>query len=258
MLKTNRLKKILKEGGKPIGTYIKSTDSSIIEICSMVGFDFVIMDCEHTSFSKERMSALLMAAETNDVTALIRVRENNQPLILQALDAGAYGVQIPNIRTADEVKQAVQSIYYMPKGGRGFANTTRAGGYGLMQVKDYIAKTYDELMCICYCETREAYENLDEILTVDGLDMIFIGPSDLSQAYSHIGEVEHPEVLAIVDDIIQKAKKAGKWVGTVAGNGKKAAELYKKGVDMVVLSSDHGMLASGTKAMLNELKEEMN
>lgn len=257
MLGTNKLKKMLLDGKKPIGTYIKTFDPAITEVCCLCGYDCVIFDNEHTAMSKESMAPMLRAAELYNCTALVRVRENNASMILQALDAGAYGVQVPNIRTAAEVKQAVSSIYYAPKGSRGFANTTRTGGYGLMPVNEYIQKVNDELLCICYCETKEAYENLDEILQVEGLDMLFIGPSDLSQALGVLGNVKHPKVLETVDDIIRRTKAAGKFVGTVAGNGAAAAELYNKGVDLVILSSDHGMLAEGAKVMISALKENL-
>ena len=257
MLGTNKLKKMLLEGKKPVGTYVKTFDPAITEVCSLVGYDCIIFDNEHTAMSKESMAPMLRAAELHGCTALVRVRENNASMILQALDAGAYGVQVPNIRTADEVKQAVHSIYYAPKGGRGFANTTRTAGYGIMPVQEYIQKANDELLCICYCETKEAYENLDEILKVEGLDMVFIGPSDLSQAFGVLGNVKHPTVIAAMDDIIARTKAAGKFVGTVAGNGADAAELYNKGVDLVILSSDHGMMAAGAKTMLGELKANL-
>jgi 4-hydroxy-2-oxoheptanedioate aldolase len=254
MIHDNKLKKMLAEGKKPVGTYIKSYDPSTTEVACLSGFDFIIFDNEHTVMSKETMSGLLRATELYNVTGLIRVRENNAAMILQALDAGAYGIQVPNINTAQEVEQAVNRIYYTPKGLRGFANTTRAGGYGLMPIDEYIRKANEELFCICYCETKTAYENLDEILKVDGLDMVFIGPSDLSQAFGVLGNVTHPLVLNAMNDIVRRTKAAGKYAGTVASNGDAAAELYAKGVDMVVLSSDHGMMAAGAKDMLTRLR----
>ncbi len=256
MLTKNKLKQMLIEGKKPIGTYIKSTDPAITEVCCICGLDFIIYDTEHTSMSKETMSGLLRATELYNTTGLIRIRENSTSMILQALDVGAYGVQIPNIRTADEVKKVVSSMYYAPKGIRGFANTTRAGGYGLMPVNDYIRNVERELLCICYCETKEAYECLDDILAIDGLDMIFIGPSDLSQAFGVLGQTKHPFVQNAIDDIVARTHKAGKWAGTVATDGDSTVALFNRGLDMIVMSSDHGMLASTAKKMLSIVRSQ--
>lgn len=254
MIANNSLKQKLLSGNCVTGTYIKSCDPAITEILCLAGFDFVIFDNEHTAVSKESLSGLLRATELCGVTGLIRVRENNPSMILQALDAGAYGVQVPNIRTADEVRQAVASVYYAPKGSRGFANTTRTAGYGLMPVQEYIERANNELLCICYCETKEAYENLDEILCVDGLDMVFIGPSDLSQAFGVLGDVSNPLVTNAMDDIIARTRAAGKFVGTVAKDAAAADALFAKGVNMIVLSSDHGLMAAQAKKELNALK----
>ena len=254
MIGHNRLKEKLARGETVIGTFMKSLDPAMAEITCAAGFDFVIIDNEHTAMSKETMVNLLRITELYDVTAIVRVRDDDQPMILQALDAGAYGVQVPNLRTVEDAEKAVKSIYYAPKGIRGFANTHRAGGYGSMDVQEYVARSAENLLFLGYCETREAFENLDEILKVDGLDVVFIGPSDLSQAFGVIGQVTHPTVVSAIDTIIDKTVKAGKVVGTVAGNGEAALKLQEKGVRLIVMSSDQGMMAASAKSMLNTFR----
>ncbi len=168
----NSVKKKLARGDAVIGTFIKSVDPAMTEIVCQAGFDFVIIDNEHTAMSKETMTNLVRASEIHHVPAIIRVRENDASQILQALDTGAYGVQVPNLRTADDARRVVSSVYYGPRGRRGFANTQRAGGYGMLDVNEYLRRAAENLMFIAYCETREAYENLDEILQVDGVDVV--------------------------------------------------------------------------------------
>lgn len=255
MIKKNTMKAKLMAGKKVLGTYVKSTDPAMIEVLCLSGLDCILLDNEHTAMSKETMASLLRTSELYDVTGIVRVRQNDASMILQALDAGAYGVQVPNLTSAEEVKQVVQRMYYTPKGSRGFANTTRTAGYGLMPVNEYIQKANDELLCICYCETKAAYDHLDEILAVEGLDMVFIGPSDLSQAFGVLGDTNNPKVLDAIQDIIERTKKAGLFVGTVASNPDRARELFEKGADLIVLSSDQGFMAQSAKQGVSALKD---
>jgi 4-hydroxy-2-oxoheptanedioate aldolase len=254
MLKTNKLKQKLARGEAVIGTFIKSTDPAVTEVLCISGMDFVILDNEHTAMCKETMVNLIRVTEIYDVPVIVRVRDNDTPQILQALDAGAYGVQVPNLRTAQDARKAIHSIYYAPKGTRGFANTNRTAAYGLMDVKEYIRLADENLLFVGYCETREAYENLDEILTLAGLDIVFMGPSDLSQAFGVLGQVTHPIVLDAIDTIIEKTLRAGKVVGTVASDGIAAKKLMDKGVRFIVMSSDLGMAAASAKRMLEEFR----
>ncbi len=255
MIKENRIKKMLAEGKKVVGTYIKSTDPAITEVICMSGFDFVIFDNEHTSMNKETMVNLIRASEIYDVPAFVRVRECNQPQILQALDAGALGVQVPNINTADDVVKAVKSTKYAPDGYRGFATSQRCIGYGCaMGADEYIKLTNENIMTICYCETKDFYDNLDEILKVDGLDMIFMGPSDLSQAFGVIGDTNHPIVTGAMDTIIEKTLKAGKYVGTVASNGDMVNHWMEKGVNLLVMSSDLSLMNNCAKEYMAKVK----
>jgi 4-hydroxy-2-oxoheptanedioate aldolase len=254
MLKTNKLKQRLAQGETLIGTFVKSTDPAMTEVMCMSGLDFLILDNEHTAMNKETLVNLIRVTEIYDVPVIVRVRDNDTPQILQALDAGAYGVQVPNLRTAEDAKKAIRSIYYAPKGTRGFANTNRTAAYGLMDVKEYIRLASENLLFVGYCETLEAYENLDEILALDGLDIVFMGPSDLSQAFGVLGQVTHPLVLDAMDTIIRKTIRAGKVVGTVASDGIAAKKLMEKGVRFIVMSSDQGMAAASAKRMLGEFR----
>ncbi len=251
---TNTLKTKLAQGKTVIGTFIKSVDPAITELVCQSGMDFVIFDNEHTAMSKETMVNLIRVTEIHGVTAIVRVRDNDTPQILQALDTGAYGVHVPNLRTSDDFRKAVRSIYYAPKGSRGFANTQRAAGYGMLEMNEYLRRVNENLLFVGYCETREAYENLDEILQVEGVDIVFMGPSDLSQAFGVIGQTNHPFVQDAMDTIIDKTVRSGRVAGTVASDGAAAKKLVERGVRFIVMSSDHGMVTASARRMLEEFR----
>ncbi len=254
MIMENTLKKELREGKKAVGTFIRINDPAIVEVIGMAGFDFIVIDNEHTAMSKESMINLIRAAELSGVTAVVRVRENSAAEILQALDAGALGVQVPQVDTYEEARAIVDRVKYAPIGARGFAASQRSAGYGTLGAKEYSELSNKNTMIVSYCETLKGYENLDEILTIDELDVIFIGPNDLSQAFGVIGETNHPKVLEAIDDIISKVRKAGKAVGIIAGNAEQAKMWFDKGAQFIALSSDLGMVSTLGKEYISKLK----
>lgn len=253
MIRENPIKKGLKEGKSYIGTFVKMTDASSVEIIAMSGFDFFIIDCEHTHFSKETMVSLLRAADISGIIPLVRVRANDRAQILQALDSGGMGVLVPETSTAAEVQHVVESAYYAPKGRRGFSPNHRAAGYGFMDGGKYAEMANDNVMVIAYCETAEGLENLDEMLAVPNVDVMWIGPMDLSQVLGVTGQSKHPKVREAMKMIIEKCKKAGVAVGTVAPNAQEAQELLDMGVQFIGLSADQGMIAYAAKQFMKEL-----
>lgn len=254
MIMENTLKKELKEGKNAVGTFIRINDPAIVEVIGMAGFDFIVIDNEHTAMSKESMINLIRAAELSGVTAVVRVRENSAAEILQALDAGALGVQVPQVDTYEEARAIVDRVKYAPIGARGFASSQRSAGYGNLGAKEYSEISNRNTMIVSYCETLKGYENLDEILKIDELDVIFIGPNDLSQAFGVIGESNHPKVLEAIDVIISKVRKAGKAVGIIAGNAEQAKMWFDKGAQFIALSSDLGMVSTLGKEYTSKLK----
>lgn len=253
MIRENKIKKGLKEGKNYIGTFAKITDASVVEILGIVGFDFFVVDNEHTLMNRENLANIIRAADISGIVPIIRVVENNSGLILQAFDAGALGVMIPSTGTKKAVQDAVTSTYYLPEGNRGYAPTTRAAAFGLMDFSKYAALANQNNMLICYCETKEAVENLDEMLSVKGLDLIFIGPMDLSNAYGVSGQGNHPIVLDVIDKIIKKAVAAGVPVGITAGNAEQAKSLIDRGCQFIILGSDQGFIGNAGRQYMKEL-----
>lgn len=254
MIRENKVKAQLKEGESFVGTFVKTTDPAVVEVLALAGFDFIIIDNEHTSMNKESMVNLVRAADISGILPTVRVRENNPAEILQALDAGALGVQIPQVDTKADALAVVDRVKYAPVGKRGYAASQRSAGYGFMNPKEYAERSNKETLITCYCETAEGIKNLDDIVSVPEIDVIFIGPFDLSQALGVLGEVNHPAVQEAIATITRKVRAAHKAVGIIASDAAQTQRWIDSGIQYIALSSDLGMIGSLGKQFMKELK----
>jgi 4-hydroxy-2-oxoheptanedioate aldolase len=253
MIRKNPLKKRLKKGEALFGTFVRSSDPAVVEVLGFAGFEFIIIDNEHTAMDLESMVNVIRAAELAGIVPTVRIRQKNAAEILRALDSGAMGVQVPQVDTAEEAAQVARWTKYAPEGERGFAASQRSAGYGSMDPVQYVRASNDNVLTVCYCETKQSVENLDEILKVPGVDIIFIGPFDLSQAYGVIGQPNHPKVLEVIDGIIAKVRGAGKAVGIIASDAQSTKAWIKKGVQYFAISSDMGLILSAGRSILTAL-----
>lgn len=254
LIKKNKTKEKLYNNQPVFGTFIKMNDPASVEIMGLAGFDFFVADSEHIARTNETMVNLIRASELTDITPIIRIKENSFSGILQAFDAGALGVQIPNIDTKEQALEVIKSAKLYPHGRRGFSPTTRSASYGFSNIEEYIKKSNEESLLVCHCETIESVNNLDEILSLEQIDVIFIGPMDLSQSLGIIGQSEHPKLLENIDLIINKVLDSDKDVGLVVSKVEEAKKLIAKGVKYILLSSDHGFLKQTAEKYLNELR----
>lgn len=254
-MRENKLKRCIRNGDYALGTFVKMTDASIPEILALAGFDFFVLDTEHVAVDREQLVNIVRAADAADITPIVRVRENNQVEILQNLDLGYAGVQVPNVDTYDEAKALVERVKYTPLGVRGLSPSVRACNYATTPVKEYIEQANENTMVVSHCETKTCVENLDEILTIDGLDVVFIGPMDLSQSYGIPGEASNPVIQAAIDTVIHKTLNAGKAVGTVAGSPEAAKALIARGVQYILMASDQGMIMKWGKNAVSAVRD---
>ena len=254
MIRENTMKHGLKEGRKYLGTFIKMSDPSVVELLKYSGFDCIIVDNEHSQMNKESMVNLVRTADLCGITPIVRVRENSRSMILQGLDAGAYGIMVPETNTAQEVSLVISRTKYAPIGDRGYTASQRASGYGNMGAAEYAKFANENTMTIVYCETKLALDNLGEMLKVPHLDMMWIGPMDLTQALGVTGNPKHPVVAEAMDMIIRKCKEANVPVGTIASNTADAAKLYEQGVQLISLASDQAMIQILAKQFSQELR----
>ncbi len=253
MIHTNPIKAGLREGRKYVGTFAKIPDPCVVELLALRGFDFFIVDNEHSQMSKESMLGLVRTADISGIVPIVRVRENSRAQILQALDAGALGVMVPETNSAAEVRHVVESAYYTPLGGRGYTASSRAAGYGTMDPAEYAAIANANIISLVYCETQAALDNLDEMLAVPGVDVMWIGPMDLTQALGVIGKPAHPRVTKAVETVVSKCLAARVAVGTIASDAAAAARLFDMGVQLISVASDQAMLIATGRRLVADL-----
>ena len=254
-MRENKLKQKIQRGESAIGTFVKLTDPAVPELLALAGFDFFVLDTEHVAVDREQLTNIVRAADAAGITPIVRVRENQQVEILQNLDLGYAGVQVPNVDTAQQARDLVSYVKYTPLGVRGLSPSVRACGYGTCGVQEYIDTANANTLVVAHCETKTCVENLDEVLKVEGLDVIFIGPMDLSQSYGVPGNPGDPEVQAAIETVTAKTLKAGKAVGTVAGTPEAARKLIEKGVQYILLASDQGMIVKWGKSAVGAIRK---
>lgn len=214
-MKPNKMKAKILAGQPAFGVSIMIPSPQIVEMVGRLGFDWVLIDCEHGNISLETAEALCLAAEAVGITPIARPKSNNADDILQLMDRGIQGVQVPHVNTAEDARRAVNAVKYHPIGTRGLGGGTRAAEYGLGQsMDDYIAATNRETLVCVQIENEAALPNIDEILAVEHIDVFFIGPNDLSHSMGYPGNPKAPPVKKAIDDTFAKIRAAGKAAGT--------------------------------------------
>ncbi|MFZ2330685.1 MAG: aldolase/citrate lyase family protein, partial [Atribacterota bacterium] len=241
-MKKNYLKEALIKGEKTFGPFLKLIDPAVVEIMGFAGFDFVIIDQEHGPISVETAQNMIRAAESVNITPIIRVAKNDESLILRALDIGAQGIEIPQINCKDDALQAVNSVKYFPQGMRGMCRFVRAANYSSLDKFKHFESSNKETMVIIHIEGVEGIDNLDEILTVSGIDVIFIGPYDLSQSLGIPGQVESPLVEERMQEVVFKCEQQRISVGTFTDDIQTAKKWISLGVQYMSFSVDVGIL----------------
>ena len=253
-MRKNKLIEKFRNGEAAIGTFMKITDPSVAEILAIAGLDFFVLDNEHVAMDREQLTNIVRAADAEGITPMVRIRENQQVEILQNLDLGYMGVQVPNVNNKEEAEAIVRSVKYSPRGVRGFSPSVRACGYGTNNIQDYIAAANENTLVCVQCETKAGLENLDAILEIPEVDVVFIGPMDLSQSLGHVGDTAHPVVRDAIAEIKRKVIAAGKVVGTTAGTPEAARKLIAEGVQYILLATDQAMIMKWAKGAMTEIR----
>lgn len=248
-MRHNIMKAKLRSGEPVAGVIIASADEQLVEVLGRSGFHYVMIDCEHGHMGVREAECLVRAAELVDVTPVIRVPHNEPHEVLRYLDTGAHGVIIPQVNTREDAEKAVQAAYYHPIGRRGLAGT-RAADYGLgVPLGEYTQQANEELMVIGLIENVKAIDNLPEILSVEGLTAVTIGPADLSQSLGHPGQRRHPEVEQAIEAIRTAAAEAGVPCGVNTSSGEDAREARAQGFQITSVSA-WGILAGAARNYL--------
>lgn len=252
-MRTNVVKQKIKAGQPVFGSFCNLYAPAIVEICGHAGLDFVVVDAEHGPMSPQECEHMVRAAEVSGLTPIVRCAQNLPQVMLRYLDIGALGIHIPMINRGADAEAFVRAAKYHPDGRRGLAGV-RAGGYGIaMPLSEYVVAANRETMLVAHIETTEAVDHLPEILAVAGIDVIFIGPTDLSHSLGYPGRPQEPEVQRVIGHVIAATLEAGKVVGTIAGDGESAKRLVDRGV-LYLAGGVHSTLARGIKQYLQQAR----
>ncbi len=252
----NPFKKALREKRTQYGFWVSLLGPLNTEICAAAGFDWLLLDGEHTP--NDLLNVLQQAqviAAYPGVHAVARIPMGHghvgQALIKQYLDTGVQTLLVPMVDTAEQARELVRCMRYPPQGIRGMA-ATRASGWG--RNANYAKEANDQVCLLVQAETREAIANLDEIAAVEGVDGVFIGPSDLSAAYGHVGDPWHPEMQEIIADAFARIQKAGKAVGILTLDETLAKQHVAMGATFIAVGTDSNQMVKATSALAAKFK----
>ncbi len=242
-MRPNRLREIWKQGKAATNFWCCLPGALGAEIAANQGWDSILVDMQHGQIGYEAMCAMLTAISTTDTVPLVRIPWHEPGDAMRALDAGAYGVMCPSIETAEECRRFVGACRYAPLGYRS-VGPRRAMLYA---GSDYVARANETLLAIVQIETAKGIENLDAIASVEGLDMLFIGPSDLGLSLGRAVTADQtdPVVMAAIDKVLAAARRHGIGAGIFCKSADYAAAMAKKGFDLVTVTSDEGLLMMG-------------
>ena len=249
----NPLRQLLKSAGShaPLGTWIMSASPLVTEAMGHAGFQWGVIDMEHTPLDMMEVIHLLQAAGNTKMVPIVRVPWNDSVGIKRVLDAGAQTLLIPFVQNADEARRAVAATRYPPEGNRGLAGMSRGSKFGT--VPDYARTANKTVGAVLQLETPAAVAQLEAIAAVPGVDSLFMGPGDLSAALGHAGNTAHPEVMAVMADAARRCKAVGMPVGTVGGTPEMVVQYRAMGFDYVAIASDLGLLMRGAQAAVKAL-----
>lgn len=251
-LPRNKFKQALRENKPQIGIWSSLSSHIVAEILAHAGFDWVLLDTEHSPNELPMVQAQLHAMTGGTASAVVRPAWNDMVLVKRYLDIGAQSLLLPYVQTAEEAQNAVRYTRYPSGGLRGVAGSTRAAGYG--RTKDYMKRAHEEICLLVQAETRKSLANLEAIAEVEGVDGIFIGPNDLSADLGYLGNWQHPDVWKAMEDAAKRIRKCGKAPGILVGEAD-GQRCLDAGFLFVAVGADTGMLVRGSDALAAKFKK---
>lgn len=251
-LPINHFKRALREGRPQIGLWSHLCSPISTEILGQCGFDWMVLDMEHSPNELDTILAQLQALQTSPTMPVIRPPWNDMVTFKRLLDIGAQTLIVPYIQNAEEARQAVAYTRYPPHGVRGYAGAPRASGYG--RIKDYAKRCSEEICLLLQIETLEGLKHIEAIASIEGVDGIFIGPGDLSADMGHLGNPKHPEVVKVVDDAFRRIRACGKAPGILIGDETLARHFVDIGGLFVAVGADQNVLRDSATQLAARFK----
>ena len=243
-LPVNNFKRSLAAGRQQIGLWVSLASAYSAEIVAGSGFDWLLIDTEHSPNEVDNTLAQLQAVAASPVSAVVRPAWNDKVLVKRHLDIGAQTLLIPYVQSAEEAAAAVAATRFPPQGVRGVAGSTRASRFG--RVRDYVRRASEELCLLVQVETRDGLDNLESIARCDGVDGVFIGPADLAASLGHPGDMAHAEVQSAIRDGIRRIRACGKGAGILATDDATARRYMEWGTTFTAVGLDATILARET------------
>jgi 4-hydroxy-2-oxoheptanedioate aldolase len=251
-LPVNRFKQALRAGRQQIGIWNALPDRSVVELLAGSGFDWMMLDTEHSAADPITMLGLLQAVAPYPVAPVVRPASNDTVLIKRFLDVGAQTLLVPYVQTAAEAQAAVAAVRYPPRGVRGISSISRATRFG--RVAGYAARADSEICLLVQVETVETIERIEEIAAVDGVDGLFVGPGDLAATLGYPGEPGRPEVVAVIEDTIRRIVAAGKPAGILTPDPAIARRCIALGTTFTAVGIDAQILARATEKLAADFR----
>ncbi|AXJ01697.1 4-hydroxy-2-oxoheptanedioate aldolase [Cyclonatronum proteinivorum] len=234
------------------GCFSKTTDSSVIEAIGLSGSDYIIVDMEHGPVTTETLKGHMMALNASEMAGIVRVPSWESPLLEKALDLGAHGVQVSSVTSAEQAKKVIRRMKFYPDGERGVCRFVRAADYAEKDKASYFKEANHSLV-ILQLEGAEAIRNLASILEVKGIDVLFIGPYDLSQSLGVPGQIQHEKVMQAMRKIVAEASAKGVFTGIFCDQPDQASYWKSLGVKYISYSVDIHLLADTVRNLKDQL-----
>ena len=251
-LNHGQLRARLAAGEKTVGTFLGTASAVTAEVCAAAGVDWVLLDLEHGAGGEEQVGAVVIAAAAYGVPTVVRAESAARIRLGRVLDLGAAGVMLPRQDTAVEVREALRHLRYPPDGDRGVATYNRACRFGLDP--GALDRANTEILALVQIESARAVEHVEEIAALDGVDVLFVGPRDLSHDLGVPGDMQAPSYLAALDRVRTAAQRFGRGCGLLVPDGAAAAERHKQGWTFVAIGSDSTLLAAALVAELAQAR----
>ncbi len=254
---TNKMKEKLELGKVVVGPFVGLNCPDLVEIMGITGFDFCVIDTEHGPMSPESIQHMIRTAELSGMTPVVRVTDAKPTDILRVLDVGARAIHVPQVNDAETAEMVAKAARYHPEGLRGVA-VPRALSYGLRPLDEALEEANRDTMVIVHCENASGLKRLEEIAVVKGVDMVFVGPYDLSQSLGIPGQIMHPDMKEAVDKALSIINKAGKPAGIFVTSVDEAIQRIEEGFRYIAYSMDSLIFGLACRDQLGRIRQVLD
>lgn len=254
-MKDSSLKQKLSRGEVVFGPFWKTRDQALIEAAASAGFDFVILDLEHASHAFSDIESLVRVAELAGIGAVVRTPDHRESDIVKALDSGAQGILVPHVSTRAEAQQVVAAAKFQPLGERGMDVYARSARYGVIPKSEYLQEANNSTVVAIQIEGQEGVANVKEIVAVPGIDVVFFGPYDLSQSMGIPGQVDHPDLVAKLKELVDITRSARKAAGIYVDDSATALRWAQLGIQFISISVDVRLFYQACRQLVAALRE---